>query len=117
MITIISQYFPFCIILKFVLITDENELDVIKLDYKNSKENKAFEDEEQHHVDGSDYNRAPRKEEEATNDEVPEAAMYEGGNGKEGVGTGTQPNGDVDENIDQMLEDLRGGKRYWRVSW
>ena len=44
-------------------------------------------------------------------------AVFEGGSGKEGVDTSTQPNGDADENIDQMLEDLRGGKRYWRVSW
>ena len=103
--------------MKFALITDENELDAIKLNYKNSKENSAFEDEEQHHVDGSDYNRSLEKNEEASNDEVPDVAVYEGGSGKEGVDSSTQPNGDTDENIDQMLEDLRGGKRYWRVSW
>ena len=28
-----------------------------------------------------------------------------------------QANGQVDENIHQVLEDLRGGKRYWRVTW
>ena len=30
---------------------------------------------------------------------------------------GIQTNGHVNENIDKVLEDLRGGKRYWRVTW
>ena len=67
-------------------------------------------------MDGSDYNRALCVE-EASNDVVPDAVVYEAGGGKESVDTGTQPNGNADENIDQILEDLRGGKRYWRVSW
>ena len=90
---------------------------MIKLDYKNSKENSAFEDEEKHHhVDASHYNKALEKDKETSDDEVPLTALHEGGSDK-GVDAGTQPNGDADENIDQTLEDLKGGKRYWRVSW
>ena len=74
------------------------------MDYKNSKENSAFEDEEKHH------------HADASHGKDKEASVYEGGSCK-GVNAGTQPNGDADENVDQMLEDLRGGKRYWRVSW
>ena len=100
---------------------DGDELNLIKLDYKKGHHNDAFEDNQQEEhgsqVDDKKSSKVNEKTAEAPKSEVPGPAVYDEDNAMTEQDAGIQTNGHVNENIDKVLEDLRGGKRYWRVTW
>ena len=91
---------------------------MITLDYKEGTRNRAFEEDpdQEKRPPVGEYNstKTTINHSQDFNGGIPSPAVYEEDNTSV-IDRCNPVKGDIEENIDQILEDMRGGQRYWRV--